>query len=87
MSSKGKRNTGLITLLIIVTVYLYSGIHKISSIDLDGATVGIENADGTMGVQYRFNATGGQLFSSPLSIEFGADENGLPVELQSFEIK
>lgn len=56
------------------------------SIDLGGATVGIENVDGTLGLEYHLNGAGGVLFSSPLAIEFGLDMNDLPVELQSFSI-
>ncbi len=55
-----------------------------SSIDLNGATVGIENSDGTAGVQYRYNTSGGPLFGSPLAVEFGMDDQSLPVELNSF---
>ncbi len=57
------------------------------SIDLAGATVGIENADGTLGVGYHFNGAGGPLFSSPLALEFGLDMNALPVELKGFSIE
>ncbi len=55
-----------------------------TSIDLDGATVGIENQDGTQGVEYRYNTSGGPLFGSPLAVEFGLDDQSLPVELTSF---
>ena len=57
------------------------------SIDLTGATVGIEDSAGIMGLTYHHNGTGGVLFSSPLAIEFGTDENDLPVELESFSIE
>lgn len=57
-----------------------------STLDLTGATVGIENADGTMGLEYHHNGVGPVLFSSPLSITFGTDQNNLPVELESFSI-
>ena len=56
------------------------------SIDLAGATVGIENVDGTLGVEYHLDGAGPPLFSSPLAVEFGLDMNDLPVELQSFSI-
>jgi len=58
-----------------------------TTLDLLGATVGIENADGTLGVQYHLNGAGGVLFSSPLAIEYGQDVGSLPVELVAFEIK
>ena len=56
-----------------------------ASIDLEGATVGIENADGSSGLEYRYNARGGPLFSSPLAVQIGPDAGALPVELASFE--
>lgn len=55
-----------------------------ASINLNGATVGIENEDGTLGVQYRYDNSGGPLFGSPLAVEFGQDDQSLPVELNSF---
>ncbi len=57
------------------------------TMDLTSATVGIENSDGTMGLTYHHNGTGDALFSSPLAVEFGTDENDLPVELESFSIE
>mgnify|MGYP006282683229 CR=1 FL=1 len=56
-----------------------------ASIDLEGATVGIENADGSSGLQYRYDARGGPLFGSPLAVQIGPDAAALPVELASFE--
>ena len=56
-----------------------------ASIDLEGATVGIENAAGSAGLQYRYNDRGGPLFGSPLAVQFGPDAGALPVELAGFE--
>ncbi len=57
------------------------------SIDLAGATVGIEDSTGAMGLEYHMDGTGGVLFSSPLAVTFGTDENALPVTLESFSIE
>ena len=57
------------------------------SLDLSGATLGIENVDGTRGLQYHLNGAGGVLFSSPLAIEFGTEETDVPVELEGFVIE
>ncbi len=57
------------------------------TLDQNGATVGIENAAGDMGLEYHFNGAGGVLFSSPLAVTFGTDQNSLPVELESFAIE
>ena len=56
-----------------------------ASIDLEGATVGIENASGSTGLQYRYDDTGGPLFSSPLAVQIGPDATALPVELAAFD--
>jgi len=56
-----------------------------ASIDLEGATVGIENAPGDAGLEYRYNDRGGPLFSSPLAVEIGPDATALPVELTTFD--
>ncbi len=53
-------------------------------LETDGCTVGLENDDGTTGVQYRYNDWGGPLFGSPLAVEFGQDDQSLPVELVHF---
>ncbi len=45
----------------------------------DDCSVGIENADGTLGIQYRFRGSGGPLFGSPLAVAFGQDNNSLVV--------
>ncbi|GAB4327110.1 MAG: hypothetical protein Kow0037_00410 [Calditrichia bacterium] len=55
-----------------------------SSLSLTGATVGIENADGTKGIAYNFNGSGGPIFSSPLAVEFGTNDASLPVALNTF---
>jgi hypothetical protein len=51
---------------------------------LSDALVGIENAAGTAGIQYRNNGSGPPMFSSPLAIEYGTNPNNLPVQLASF---
>ena len=56
-----------------------------TSIDLEGATVGIENASGSSGLQYRYDDTGGPLFGSPLAVQIGPDATALPVELAAFD--
>ena len=43
--------------------------------------IGIENIDGTAGVGYRYNQTGGPMFGSNLALAFGTDPNTLPVEI------
>lgn len=60
--------------------YLESG----TSINLNTSSVGIENADGTLGVEYRQDGVGGPYFSSPLAVEFGMNDAALPVQLSSF---
>jgi len=50
----------------------------------NNCTIGIENSDGTAGIGYRYNQTGGPIFSSNLALAFGTDENNLPVVLSSF---
>ena len=49
--------------------------------------IGIENIDGTAGVGYRYNQTGGPIFSSNLALAFGTNENTLPVILSSFTVQ
>ncbi|MEF8939742.1 MAG: T9SS type A sorting domain-containing protein [Salinivenus sp.] len=56
-----------------------------ASIDLEGATVGIEDAAGGSGLEYRYDARGGPLFGSPLAVQIGPDATALPVELAGFE--
>lgn len=56
-------------------------IGNISSVH--SATVGIENADGTKGVQYHLNGLTGPL-QNGLAIMFGQNPATLPVELSSF---
>jgi len=46
--------------------------------------IGIQNSTGTAGIQYRLNDVGGAMFSSPVAVEFGLNQNALPVELASF---
>jgi type IX secretion system substrate protein len=60
-----------------------------SSFDLESCTVGIENADGSLGVNYLFNNTGGAIYSTvtradEMAIAFGDDDIALPVSLSSF---
>lgn len=51
-------------------------------------TIGLENADGTLGIQYHFNGIGGayrtNLRNSGIAIIYGDDPHTLPVELSSF---
>lgn len=56
-----------------------------ASIDLENATVGIEDAAGGSGLEYRYDARGGPLFGSPLAVQIGPDATALPVELAGFE--
>lgn len=56
-----------------------------ASMYLEGATVGIENASGDTGLEYRYDDRGGPLFSSPLAVEIGPDATALPVELTAFD--
>lgn len=58
-----------------------------SSIDLNGATIGIENSAEDAGVEYRYNTDGGPIFGSPLAVEFGTNENTLPVVLSDFTVQ
>ena len=46
--------------------------------------IGIQNAAGNGGIQYRLNDVGGPMFSSPVALEFGLNPTALPVELESF---
>ncbi len=50
----------------------------------DDCAVGIENSDGTLGVQYRYGTAGGPIFGSPLAVEFTQDQGSLPVVIVSF---
>ncbi|MBK8554223.1 MAG: T9SS type A sorting domain-containing protein [Ignavibacteria bacterium] len=60
--------------------------------NLSTGLVGIQNADGTLGIQYRYSNsnTPGYLFfhnqwgTSPIAVEFGQINELLPVELESF---
>lgn len=47
-------------------------------------SVGIENADGSKGLKYRFNGSGGSIFGSPLAVLFIAPQVALPVSLTHF---
>lgn len=48
-------------------------------------SVGIENADGTLGVLYRLNGSGGPVFGSPLALQFYARPSPpVPVSLLRF---
>lgn len=46
--------------------------------------IGMQNSTGTSGIQYRLDNVGGAMFSSPVAVEFGLNQNALPVELSSF---
>lgn len=54
---------------------------------LNDALVGIENAGGTEGIQYRRSGVGAPLFGSPLAVAFDTDATALPVELTHFTAK
>jgi hypothetical protein len=48
-------------------------------------SIGIENADGTRGIQYRLNGNGGPVFGSPLALQFYArPSTPVPVSLLRF---
>ena len=66
------------------TIKLQYKEHGVA-MDLDGSTVGIENAGGSEGLQYRYDGAGGPLFGSPLAVQMGPSPSALPVELASFE--
>lgn len=51
---------------------------------MSDCAVGIENSNGTLGIQYRYLTTGGPMFASPLAVEFGLDAGNLPIQLASF---
>jgi len=60
-----------------------------SSTILGDALVGIEDSAGTHGIQYRNNGIGGPIFDTngkagDLAVEYGQNENALPVELTNF---
>ncbi len=59
-----------------------------SSMDLASCTVGIENNDGTVALNYLYNGTGGPLFDntkeSGLALQISQNESATPVELSSF---
>ena len=81
---------------IVAQVILYSdGKIKMQYQDVVGsmssvhsATIGIENSDGTKGIQYHYNGTGGPVGTGAkdggIAIMFGQDPSTLPVELSSF---
>ncbi len=48
------------------------------------SVVGMENVDGSAGIQYRLNGVGGVMWGSPMAVAFGLNQNSLPVELSSF---
>jgi hypothetical protein len=50
----------------------------------NACVVGMENVDGSKGIQYRLNGVGGPMISSPMAVEFGLNPAALPVELTSF---
>ena len=54
---------------------------------IDESTIGIENVDGTLGVQYLFDGTGGPVLDggAPMALVFGPDASALPVELAAFD--
>ncbi len=63
----------------------YNDLESTTSTGIDNdALVGIENSDGTLGIEYRNNGSGGPMFGSDLAIMFGLDDGALPVELTSF---
>lgn len=61
-------------------------ITKYNTEALSTMTVGIQNAAGDMGIQYRRGnpVTGGPLFGSDMALAFGTNDAVLPVELASF---
>jgi hypothetical protein len=63
--------------------YQYSWVG--TALDISSATIGVENADGTAGVEYRYNLVTTNPLQSCLAIEFGCDPDNLPVELTAFE--
>jgi hypothetical protein len=50
-------------------------------------TAGIENSNGTKGISYRVNGSGGSIFESPLAVFFKAPQTPLPVSLLDFTVQ
>jgi hypothetical protein len=61
---------------------------KGADMPIDGCTVGIQNSDGTAGVNYLYDGTGGPIYSGAkdgeIAVMFGTDSGTLPVELSTF---
>lgn len=62
--------------------------EKDAAMPLDDCTVGIEDANGAFGILYRYNGSGGPLFSASrtgeYAIEFKREDSMLPVVLSDF---
>jgi len=80
---------------VTAQIVLYAdGRFQLSYLDITGTstthspTIGIENSDGTKGIQYHYNGTGGPYSTGAkaggVTIMFGDDPQTLPVELSSF---
>ncbi len=66
--------------------YQYNdALSNVSSAFDDEIVIGIEDENGLKGIGYRIFGSGGPLFSSPLAVQFGKDQNALPVEISLFE--
>ena len=50
-------------------------------------TAGIENSNGTKGIFYRVNGSGGSIFESPLAVLFKAPQTALPLSLLTFNVQ
>ena len=50
-------------------------------------TAGIENSNGTKGISYRVNGSGGSIFESPLAVLFKAPQTALPLSLLNFSVQ
>ena len=63
----------------------YNDAQSTTSTGIDNdALIGVENSAGTDGAEYRNDGSGGPIFGSDLALQFGSDENALPVKLVSF---